>query len=59
MIGYVFLSCIICCDKYTMLLIVNSLRVVLGVGVDSLRVEFKSDSSSLGLPYNEGGTTRL
>jgi hypothetical protein len=28
------------------------LRIVLGV--DSLRVGFESDSSSLGLPYNEG-----
>jgi hypothetical protein len=55
MTDYVFLSCTICYDKYTMLLIVNSLRVF---GVDSLRVGFKSDYSSLDLPYNEGDITR-
>jgi hypothetical protein len=33
-------------------------RLGVVLGVDSLRVGFESDSSSLGLPYNKGGTTR-
>jgi hypothetical protein len=33
-------------------------RIGVVLVVDSLRVGFESDSSSLGLPYNEEGTTR-
>jgi hypothetical protein len=32
-------------------------RIGVVLVVDSLRVGFELDSSSLGLPYNEGGTT--
>jgi hypothetical protein len=43
------------CQILCMIWVTVGLRVVLGV--DSLLVGFESDSSSLGLPYNEGCTT--